>query len=215
MERRVAKAIDNIKRQELTQNNTVDLDSVKTGGTGVAPDVHGCLYKTFTNASLTLSTGTKGRSRTETLVRKDGASQLKSQRMEQELWTLTLKGDDIEAYNNRFHHERVMMCPDWCQHERKRLKSTFEDFLEGIKGNVTLFQSLATLHDAINMARETRLNTGFRLSALRSVMQKRNGGDPAREQHHQPQTEDKECKVYVLQGPSKGRGNAGKHTKVP
>ncbi|GJT63175.1 putative reverse transcriptase domain-containing protein [Tanacetum coccineum] len=24
------------------------------------------------------------------------------QRMEQELWTLTLKGDDIEAYNNRF-----------------------------------------------------------------------------------------------------------------
>ncbi|GJY13365.1 putative ribonuclease H-like domain-containing protein [Tanacetum coccineum] len=27
------------------------------------------------------------------------------QRMEQELWTLTLKGDDIEAYNNRFHYE--------------------------------------------------------------------------------------------------------------
>ncbi|GJZ66158.1 hypothetical protein Tco_0622854 [Tanacetum coccineum] len=32
------------------------------------------------------------------------------QRMEQELWTLTLKGDDIEAYNNRFH-ELVLMCP--------------------------------------------------------------------------------------------------------
>nr|GEV14841.1 hypothetical protein [Tanacetum cinerariifolium] len=47
------------------------------------------------------------------------------QKMEQELWTLTLKGDDIEAYINRFH-ELVLMC-----HELP-----------------------ATLHDAINMARE-------------------------------------------------------------
>ncbi|GKG17215.1 hypothetical protein Tco_0362172 [Tanacetum coccineum] len=33
------------------------------------------------------------------------------QMMEQELWTLTLKGDDIEAYSNRFH-ELVLMCPE-------------------------------------------------------------------------------------------------------
>nr|GFB71382.1 reverse transcriptase domain-containing protein [Tanacetum cinerariifolium] len=31
--------------------------------------------------------------------------------MEEELWTLTLKGDDIEAYNNRFH-ELALMYPD-------------------------------------------------------------------------------------------------------
>ncbi|GKD10639.1 putative reverse transcriptase domain-containing protein, partial [Tanacetum coccineum] len=49
----------------------------------------------------------------------------KIQRMEQELWTLTLKGDDIEAYNNRLH-KLVLMCP---------LKPV-------------------TLHEAINMARE-------------------------------------------------------------
>ncbi|GKA23107.1 putative reverse transcriptase domain-containing protein [Tanacetum coccineum] len=53
--------------------------------------------------------------------------------MEQELWTLTLEGDDIEAYNNRFH-EVVLMCPE-------------------IKGNVT-FSKLVTLHVTINMARE-------------------------------------------------------------
>nr|GEZ93686.1 hypothetical protein [Tanacetum cinerariifolium]GEZ95167.1 hypothetical protein [Tanacetum cinerariifolium] len=35
----------------------------------------------------------------------------KIQRMEEELWTLTLKGDDIEAYNNCFH-ELALMCPD-------------------------------------------------------------------------------------------------------
>ncbi|GJY72002.1 putative reverse transcriptase domain-containing protein [Tanacetum coccineum] len=52
------------------------------------------------------------------------------QRMEQELWTLTLKGDDIEAYNNRFHELALK-----------------------IKGNITSSKP-ATLHDAIIMARE-------------------------------------------------------------
>nr|GEZ70225.1 hypothetical protein [Tanacetum cinerariifolium] len=33
----------------------------------------------------------------------------KIQRMEEELWTLTLKGDDIEAYNNHFY-ELALMC---------------------------------------------------------------------------------------------------------
>ncbi|GJU74997.1 putative reverse transcriptase domain-containing protein [Tanacetum coccineum] len=41
------------------------------------------------------------------------------QRMEQELWTLTLKGDDIEAYNNRFH-ELALMCPDLVPTEKKK-----------------------------------------------------------------------------------------------
>ncbi|GJS31190.1 putative reverse transcriptase domain-containing protein [Tanacetum coccineum] len=48
------------------------------------------------------------------------------QRMEEELWTLTLKGYDIEAYNNRFH-ELALMCPDLVPNEKKK-------FVEGIKG---------------------------------------------------------------------------------
>nr|GEU67445.1 hypothetical protein [Tanacetum cinerariifolium] len=39
------------------------------------------------------------------------------QRMEEELWTLTLKGDDIEAYNNCFH-ELALMCPDLEEHQK-------------------------------------------------------------------------------------------------
>ncbi|GJR64819.1 reverse transcriptase [Tanacetum coccineum] len=62
------------------------------------------------------------------------------QRMEQELWTLTLKGDDIEAYNNRFH-ELVLMCPELVSTEKKRLKSTFEDFPRESK-EMLLLQSL-------------------------------------------------------------------------
>nr|GEZ40073.1 putative reverse transcriptase domain-containing protein [Tanacetum cinerariifolium] len=41
------------------------------------------------------------------------------QRMEQELWTLTLKGDDIKAYNNHFH-ELDLMCPDLVPMDNKK-----------------------------------------------------------------------------------------------
>nr|GEY79330.1 putative reverse transcriptase domain-containing protein [Tanacetum cinerariifolium] len=43
------------------------------------------------------------------------------QRMEEDLWTLTLKGDDIEAYNNRFH-EPALMCPDLVPNEKKKIE---------------------------------------------------------------------------------------------
>nr|GEY43424.1 hypothetical protein [Tanacetum cinerariifolium] len=46
------------------------------------------------------------------------------QRMKQELWTLTLKGDDIEAYNNRFH-ELALMCPDLVPTEKKKIKRAY------------------------------------------------------------------------------------------
>nr|GEY58244.1 putative reverse transcriptase domain-containing protein [Tanacetum cinerariifolium] len=44
------------------------------------------------------------------------------QKIEQELWTLTLKGDDIEAYNNRFH-EVALMCPELVPTERKKIEN--------------------------------------------------------------------------------------------
>ncbi|GJY90919.1 putative reverse transcriptase domain-containing protein, partial [Tanacetum coccineum] len=74
------------------------------------------------------------------------------QRMEQELWTLTLKGDDIEAYNNRFH-ELALICPDLVPNEKKKIERYIRGFPEGIKGNITSSRS-TTLHDAINMAHE-------------------------------------------------------------
>ncbi|GJR11801.1 putative reverse transcriptase domain-containing protein [Tanacetum coccineum] len=74
------------------------------------------------------------------------------QRMEQELWTLTLKGDDIEAYNNRFH-ELALMCHELVPTEKKKIERYTRGFPERIKGNITSSKP-ATLHDAINMARE-------------------------------------------------------------
>ncbi|GJS22147.1 putative reverse transcriptase domain-containing protein [Tanacetum coccineum] len=74
------------------------------------------------------------------------------QRMEEELWTLTLKGDDIEAYNNRFH-ELALMCPDLVPNEKKKVERYIKGFPERIKGNITSARP-TTLHDAINLARE-------------------------------------------------------------
>ncbi|GKB50649.1 hypothetical protein Tco_0901402 [Tanacetum coccineum] len=43
------------------------------------------------------------------------------EKIEQELWTLTLKGDDIEAYSNRFH-ELVLRCPELMPTESKKIE---------------------------------------------------------------------------------------------
>ncbi|GJT96373.1 putative reverse transcriptase domain-containing protein [Tanacetum coccineum] len=98
------------------------------------------------------------------------------QRMEEELWTLTLKGDDIKAYNNRFH-ELALMCPDLVLNEKKNIKRYIRGFPERIKGNITSSRP-TTLHDAINLARElveqavqatatTTINTTSRIGGKR------------------------------------------------
>ncbi|GJV10976.1 putative reverse transcriptase domain-containing protein [Tanacetum coccineum] len=75
-----------------------------------------------------------------------------TQRIEHELWTLTLKGDDIEGYNNRFH-EQALMCPELVTPEKKKIKCYIRGLPKRIKENVTS-SNPANLHDAINMARE-------------------------------------------------------------
>nr|GEX24544.1 putative reverse transcriptase domain, aspartic peptidase domain protein [Tanacetum cinerariifolium] len=61
------------------------------------------------------------------------------QKMEQEPWTLTLKGDDIEAYNNRFH-ELALMCPELVPTERKKIEKYVHGFLKESK-EISLIQS--------------------------------------------------------------------------
>nr|GFA34975.1 hypothetical protein [Tanacetum cinerariifolium] len=74
------------------------------------------------------------------------------QRMGEELWTLTLKGDDIEAYNNRFH-KLALMCPDLVPNEKKKIERYMKGFHERIKGTIT-YARPTTLHEAVNLARE-------------------------------------------------------------
>ncbi|GKF93051.1 hypothetical protein Tco_0279770, partial [Tanacetum coccineum] len=65
--------------------------------------------------------------------------------MEQELWTLTLKGDDIESYSNRFY-ELVLMCPELVSTEKKKIEKYIRRFSERIKGNITSSKP-TTLHE--------------------------------------------------------------------
>ncbi|GJZ33869.1 reverse transcriptase domain-containing protein [Tanacetum coccineum] len=120
-EKRVAKAIEEYEKTRADSNNIGGSGSANTGGT-VAPDVQGCSYKTFMNGKPHSFSGTKGVVGLKRWFEKmeqvfeickcaeddkhmttEYCPATEIQRMEQDLWTLTLKGDDIEAYNNRFH----------------------------------------------------------------------------------------------------------------
>nr|GEW24390.1 reverse transcriptase domain-containing protein [Tanacetum cinerariifolium] len=91
VERRVAKAIEEYEKTRADSINAGGSGSTSTRGSA---DVQGCSYKTFINC--------KPHSFNET-------------------GTLTLKGDDIEAYNNRFH-ELALMCPELVPTERKKIE---------------------------------------------------------------------------------------------
>ncbi|GJS61209.1 putative reverse transcriptase domain, ribonuclease H-like domain, aspartic peptidase domain protein [Tanacetum coccineum] len=240
VEKRVARAIEKYEKTITESNNAGGSRSANTKGT-VAPDMHGCSYKTFMNCKPHSFNGTEddkvkfamctfeGRALTwwngnvqtlglananqipwsnvKAMMTTEYCPATEIQRMEQELWTLTLKGDDIEAYNNRFH-ELVLMCPELVSTEKKKIEKYIRGFPEGIKGNVTSSKP-ATLHDAINMAREL-IEQGVQAKALRiGDSNKRKWEDQQGNNYHQQQNRRQEAaKVYVA-APAKGRGYAG------
>ncbi|GKF50570.1 putative reverse transcriptase domain-containing protein [Tanacetum coccineum] len=123
--------------------------------------------------------------------------------MEQKLWTLTLKGDDIEAYSNHFH-ELVLI----------------------IKGNITSSKPV-TLHEAINMARELVEQSVQSRAARIGESNKRKWEDNQRNtnnnnhnnnnnnnrnrnnNYHQQQNRRQETARAYAATPTEGRGYAG------
>ncbi|GKB77914.1 putative reverse transcriptase domain-containing protein, partial [Tanacetum coccineum] len=140
------------------------------------------------------------------------------QRMEQELWTLTLKGDDIEAYNNRFH-ELALMCHELVPTEKKKIERYIRGFPERIKGNITSSKP-ATLHEAINMARElveqavqgraARIGESNKrkwVDHQRNTNNKNN--NRIRNNYHQQQNRSQETARAYVAALAKSRGYAG------
>ncbi|GJV33053.1 putative reverse transcriptase domain-containing protein [Tanacetum coccineum] len=146
------------------------------------------------------------------------------QRMEEELWTLTLKGDDIEAYNNRFH-ELVLMCPDLVPNEKKKVERYIKGFPERIKGNITSARP-TTLHDAINLARElveqavqgkaARVNESNKRKWEEHQKNNPNNNNPNNRnrnrnnnnQHHQQNRRQETARAYAA-APTEGKVYAG------
>ncbi|GJT40367.1 putative reverse transcriptase domain-containing protein [Tanacetum coccineum] len=133
----------------------------------------------------------------------------KIQRMEQELWTLTLKGDDIEAYNNRFH-ELALMCPDLVPNEKKKVERYIKGFPKRIKGNITSSKP-TTLHEAINMARELVEQAVQGKAARVSESNKRKRHETARAYAAAPA----EGRVYAGNLPKCNRCNLHHHGSCP
>nr|GEX68693.1 putative reverse transcriptase domain-containing protein [Tanacetum cinerariifolium] len=171
VERRVAKAIEEYEKTRADSINAVDLDQKVLKEVQMCKDICKCTEDdkvkfamcTLEGRTLTWWNGnvqTLGLananqiswSNLKAMMTTEYCPAIKIQKMEQELWTLTLKGDDIEAYNNRFH-ELALMCPELVPTERKKIEKYVRGFPERIKGNITSSKP-ATLHDAINMARE-------------------------------------------------------------
>ncbi|GKD58690.1 putative reverse transcriptase domain-containing protein, partial [Tanacetum coccineum] len=177
MEKRVAKAIEEYEksRANLDSAGSSRGNPRNAGGT---MNVHGYSHKTFMNGNPHTFNGTEGVVGLRRWIEKNGnvhtlglvnanhipwtefntmmtmeyCPATEIQKLEQELWSLTQKGDDIEAYNNRFH-ELALMCPELVPTEKKKIERYTRGFPERIKGNITSSKP-ATLHDAINMAHE-------------------------------------------------------------
>nr|GEV88611.1 hypothetical protein [Tanacetum cinerariifolium] len=145
------------------------------------------------------------------------------QKMEQELWTLTLKGDDIEAYNNRFD-KLALMCPELVPTERKKIEKYVRGFPERIKGNITSSKP-ATLHDAINMAcelvkqavqgRATRIGESnkrkwedHQRNTNNNNPNNNNNNRNRNNNHHQQQNRRQETARAYAAAPAEGRGYA-------
>ncbi|GJY12784.1 hypothetical protein Tco_0784285 [Tanacetum coccineum] len=144
--------------------------------------------------------------------------------MEEELWTLTLKGDDIEAYNNHFY-ELALMCPDLVPNEKKKIERYIKGFLERINENITSSRP-TTLHDAINLARElvkqavqgkaARVNESNKRKWEEHQKNNPNNNNPNNRnrnrnnnnQHHQQNRRQETGRAYAAT-PAEGRGYNG------
>ncbi|GJW06191.1 putative reverse transcriptase domain-containing protein [Tanacetum coccineum] len=168
VEKRVAKAIEEYEKSRA------NLDSAGSSGgnpgnAGGTMNVHGCSHKTFMNGKPHTFNGTEGVVGLRRWIEKVeqvfetckcaeedkvmfAASTFEGRTLTWWNGNVHTLGDDIEAYNNRFH-ELALMCPELVPTKKKKIERYTRGFPERIKGNITSSKP-ATLHDAINMARE-------------------------------------------------------------
>ncbi|GJR47486.1 putative reverse transcriptase domain-containing protein [Tanacetum coccineum] len=115
----------------------------------------GCSYKTFLNCKPHSFNGTEGVVGLSRWFEKMKQVFEISKCVEEDkvkFAACKFEGDDIEGYNNRFH-ELALMFPDLVTPEKKKIVRYIRGLTERVKANVTSSKP-ASLHDAINMARE-------------------------------------------------------------
>nr|GFA13406.1 hypothetical protein [Tanacetum cinerariifolium] len=253
VERCVAKAIEECEKTRADSINAGGFESASTGGSA---NVQGYSYKTFMNCKPHSFNGTEGVvglkrwfekmeqvfeicKCTEDDKVKFAMCTLKGRALtwsNENVQTLGLANanqipwrDDIEAYNNRFH-DLALMCPELVPTERKKIEKYVRGFPERIKGNITSSKP-ATLHDAINMARElveqavqgraTRIDESnkrkwedHQRNTNNNNPNNNNNNRNRNNNHHQQQNRRQETARAYAAAPAEGRGYAGNLPRV-
>ncbi|GJX80955.1 putative reverse transcriptase domain-containing protein [Tanacetum coccineum] len=132
VKKQVAKAIAEYERTKVNPGNAIGSGSVNAGGID-ASKVHGCTYKTFLNCQPHKFNGTEGVVGLKRWFKK----------MEQVFEISKCAEEDKLA----------LMCLDLVTPEKKKIERYIQGLPERVKENVTSSKP-ASLHDAINMARE-------------------------------------------------------------
>nr|GEU79325.1 putative reverse transcriptase domain-containing protein [Tanacetum cinerariifolium] len=105
------------------------------------------------------------------------------QKIETELWNLTVKGNDLTAYTQRFQ-ELILLCTRMVPHEEDKVERFIGGLPNNIQGNV-IAANLARIQDAIRIANQL-MDKKLQGYAARSAENKRrmesNPGDNRRQQ---------------------------------
>ncbi|GJR63181.1 putative reverse transcriptase domain-containing protein [Tanacetum coccineum] len=104
------------------------------------------------------------------------------QKMETELWNLTVKGNDLTAYTQRFQ-ELILLCTRMVPDEEDRVERFIGGLPDNIQGNV-IAANPARLQDAIRIANQL-MDKKLQGYAARSVENKRRMKSNLRDNHGQ------------------------------
>ncbi|GKE62168.1 reverse transcriptase domain-containing protein, partial [Tanacetum coccineum] len=83
--------------------------------------------------------------------------QTEIRKMEEELYNLTIKGNDLKPYVRRFQ-ELTILCPNMVPNTEKLLEAFIGGLPRSIKGNVTASKPQTFLEEAINIAQRRTFN---------------------------------------------------------
>ncbi|GKF15768.1 putative reverse transcriptase domain-containing protein, partial [Tanacetum coccineum] len=130
-------------------------------------------------------------------------------KMETELWNLTVKGNDLTAYTQRFQ-ELILLCTRMVSNEEDRVERFIGGLPDNIQGNV-IAANPARLQDAIHIANQL-MDKKLQGYAGRSVENKRRMESNPRGNHGQqpPFKRQNVARAYTA-GNNERKGYAGPH----
>lgn len=99
------------------------------------------------------------------------------QKLEQELWNLTMNCSDIEAYTARFS-DLAILCPRMITSERKKVERFIWGLSTQIQGNVT-DANLTTFDSAKRLAQKL-IEHGIRKGIMTPITEQKKGNDKKR-----------------------------------